>query len=360
MRIINQKLQIPDFPFSVRLYDAKTVYIDIETTGLNRHRSHLYLLGAMWAGEGQVQLRQWFAERPSDEEEILRDFFSFIREFDHLIQFNGSSFDLPYLRHKAAFYEIEAVFPPAVTDLYHLYRPLKNLLLQEDMKLTHLEVSAGYDRTDHHSGKELIKVYDSYLQTADPALLAGLLQHNTDDIVGMLWLEAFDGLLKLQKGSLSPADCPVSADPQTGYLNFSCRYDTLSLPPVTVQETDGIRVTCRKNLVTLTVPVYEGTLYHFFTDYKNYYYFPSEDRAMHKSVAVYADPASRIKATKDTCYEPHTGRFLRTFAPLDLLMFQTKEREASLWFVSYKEALLKDPAFCSLYAVHMISHLLSR
>ena len=99
MRIIDQELQIPDFGFTPRLAAPKTVYIDIETTGLNRRRSHLYLLGAMWMDNGQVILRQWFAERPSDEETILRDFFSFCGVFTHLVQFNGSSFDLPYLRH---------------------------------------------------------------------------------------------------------------------------------------------------------------------------------------------------------------------------------------------------------------------
>ena len=75
MRIIDQELQIPDFDFTTRLSAPGTVYIDIETTGLNRHRSHLYLLGAMWLKNSHPILRQWFAERPADEEAIIRDFF---------------------------------------------------------------------------------------------------------------------------------------------------------------------------------------------------------------------------------------------------------------------------------------------
>lgn len=361
MRIIDQELQIPDFGFTPRLADPKTVYIDIETTGLNRRRSHLYLLGAMWRDNRQVILRQWFAERPSDEETILRDFFSFCNNFTHLVQFNVSSFDLPYLRHKAAFYGIDALtLPENITDLYQLYRPLKDLLGQSDMKLTHLEARAGYQRTDQHSGKELIQVYETYLQTADDDLLSAFLQHNTDDIAGMLWLEAFDGLLALQNKSIAPDDCHVTTDPRTGFLVFTCRYNTLALPALTVSADDSMTLTLDNHTAVLCAPVYEGTLYHFFPDYKNYYYFPAEDRALHKSVACFADASSRTKATRETAYAPHTGTFLRTFAPLDSTpTFQPRDCVPGEYYICYEDTFLQNPALCQTYVTHITSALLT-
>ena len=361
MRIIDQELQIPDFDFSTRLSAPGTVYIDIETTGLNHRRSHLYLLGAMWQENGQVILHQWFAERPSDEETILRDFFSFCSDFTHLVQFNGSSFDLPYLCHKATYYGIEPVtLPEKVTDLYQQYRSLKDLLGLNDMKLTHLEACANYPRTDHHSGKELIKVYETYLQTADDGLFSVLLQHNTDDIAGMLWLEAFDGLLALQNQTAVPEDCFVSIDPQTGCLVFTCLYPALCLPALHLTAEDGMQLSTAGKSTVLTVPVYEGTLYHFFPDYKNYYYFPAEDRALHKSVARFADASSRIKATRETAYEPHTGTFLRTFAPLDTLpTFQPRNCAPGQYYICYEDTFFPNTALCTTYATHITSALLN-
>ena len=47
----------------------------------------------------------------------------------------------------------------------------------------------------------------------------------------------------------------------------------------------------------------------FYKDYKNYYYLPEQNCAIHKSVAAYVDKSRRTAATKNTCYtwvEPHT------------------------------------------------------
>lgn len=362
MRIIDQELQIPDFTYPTRLKEPRTLYIDIETTGLNRRRSHLYLLGAMYIQNDQTCLRQWFAEKPSDEETILRDFFSFCKDFTSLVQFNGSNFDLPYLCHKATYYEIDpSTLPTAVTDLYQLYRPLKKILSQPDMKLTTLEAATGYPRTDHHSGKDLIKVYETWLQTADEPLLATLQQHNTDDIIGMLWLERLDALLSLRHKELKPDTLTTSIDNSSGYLICTCQYATLTLPELTIQEDDGLSLTTQTDTLTLTLPVYGGTLYHYFDDYKNYYYFPDENRALHKSIAIYAEASSRIKATRETAYEPHTGQFLRTFAPLtDTPMFQTPNREKDLWFIPYDQTTLADTALLTTYATHIIAALLTR
>lgn len=362
MRIIDQELQIPDFSYPIRLKEPHTLYIDIETTGLNRRRSHLYLLGAMYIQNDQPCLRQWFAEKPSDEENILRDFFSFCGEFTRLIQFNGTNFDLPYLCHKATFYDIDPfTLPSDVTDLYQLYRPLKKILSQPDMKLTTLESATGYLRTDQHSGKELISVYETWLQTADETLLATLRQHNTDDIIGMLWLERLDALLSLRRKELEPDTLTTRIDNSSGYLICTCQYTLFALPKLTIQEDDGLRLTAQADTLTLTLPVYGGTLYHYFDDYKNYYYFPDENRALHKSIAIYAEASSRIKATKETAYEPHTGQFLRTFAPLlDTPMFQTPNREKNLWFIPYDQTTLTDIPRLTTYVMHIISALLSR
>ena len=48
----------------------------------------------------------------------------------------------------------------------------------------------------------------------------------------------------------------------------------------------------------------------FYKDYKNYFYLPNEDMAIHKSMATFIDKDKKIKATKDNCYTKITDTFI--------------------------------------------------
>lgn len=52
----------------------------------------------------------------------------------------------------------------------------------------------------------------------------------------------------------------------------------------------------------LKVPIYEEELKYFYSNYHDYYYLPTEDVALHKSVAGFVDKAHRVNATAATCY----------------------------------------------------------
>ena len=62
--------------------------------------------------------------------------------------------------------------------------------------------------------------------------------------------------------------------------------------------------------ISVDFSVYEGELKLFYKDYKNYYYFPMEDVAYHKSVAEFAGKSARIKATPQTAYIKKAGTFV--------------------------------------------------
>ncbi|MDD6037929.1 MAG: hypothetical protein PUD20_03895 [bacterium] len=56
------------------------------------------------------------------------------------------------------------------------------------------------------------------------------------------------------------------------------------------------------DIMRLRIPMYQGMVRMYFSDYKNYYYLPLEDQAIHKSVAQYVDKEHRQKATPENCY----------------------------------------------------------
>jgi len=99
-------------------------------------------------------------------------------------------------------------------------------------------------------------------------------------------------------------------------INNNHAYITLSfsLPeevPVSVLlKDDEYVLRAEKDVLKLRLPVLTDTLKFFYADYRNYYYLPYEDTAMHKSVAAYVDAECKVQATKETCYTKKYAAFI--------------------------------------------------
>lgn len=90
---------------------------------------------------------------------------------------------------------------------------------------------------------------------------------------------------------------------------------TLSLPtplPVPVSLSVGSCYFKGENdTATLKVPLIEEELKYFYANYKDYYYLPEEDVALHKSVADFVDKEFRVQATAATCYTRKYSLYLQ-------------------------------------------------
>ena len=62
------------------------------------------------------------------------------------------------------------------------------------------------------------------------------------------------------------------------------------------------------------IPVFIGRLKHYFEDYKDYFYLPDEDTAIHKSIAESVDSSHRVQATKATAYTWANGSFIPQYS----------------------------------------------
>ena len=54
----------------------RILFIDIETTGFLSSESAIYLIGCAFYSEGNWVIRQWFAQSPDEEAELIRSFLS--------------------------------------------------------------------------------------------------------------------------------------------------------------------------------------------------------------------------------------------------------------------------------------------
>ncbi|MCI5731810.1 MAG: ribonuclease H-like domain-containing protein [Eubacterium sp.] len=318
-------------------------FFDIETTGLSPRVSSLYLIGAATFENGQWWIDQWFADDYTSEEEILRSFSDFSSSVDTFVHYNGSTFDIPYLEKKYQASHLPSPFTGKTSlDLYRQIKPLKKQFPTRDQKLTTMERFVGFHRHDTYSGKDCIRLYTEFMHKKyfhDPesdTRKKNLLLHNHDDLVGTTVCT----LLLAYRKYTPNQPCLIQKE------NAVCFSDFLPQPvPVPLSyEKNQILFSYEGNRIEVTVPLQEGTYYHFFADYKNYYYLPKEDMAVHKSVGTYVEPAFREKATAANCYIKKTGTFLPLPKGIDWSapVFRTDKKSHSLFIPWTKDASLSE------------------
>lgn len=320
MKIINYTEPIDtkekEFPayFSHFHKNEKLLFFDIETTGFAARNTTLYLIGVLWYENNQIKIRQWFNEDGKSEADLLSAFDAFCENFTHLVHFNGLGFDLPYLRQKADLQDIPFSVDKSLIqiDLFKEIRPYKKIFFLDSMKQVSIENYLGIHREDTYTGKELINIYQRYVACPDSEKQQILLLHNHDDLLGMPQIS----YILNYKAFFEQIDITsVESEADNTQLKFSFTYAVCArLPKRLALSANGIYLNALEQKAVLCIPIVHATLMHYFEDYKNYYYLPQEDMAIHKSVAAYVAAENREKATKSTCYIKKTDAFIPCFS----------------------------------------------
>lgn len=324
VRILRQFSTVLPVTFSILNCDPKDVlFFDIETTGLSPKTSRVFLIGliSFQPAIKEWQLIQFLLEHNCEEEEsqLLKTFSAFVENKSQLIHFNGNSFDIPYLISRYEKHQLSNPF--SKKDSLDLYREFLRMPAFFKQMPNHTQKSfeelTGYPRKDLLSGKEMIKIYHNYVQTPSKETEELLLQHNYDDLVGMLSILSLFNLKQLPKGQWELTEVEELKKQEVNQSITKELLFTLKLPvPIPVQLSAAFSfgyITASKCVVKIKLPLYEGTLKFYYPDYKNYYYLPLEDEAVHKSVAIYIDTQHRQKATAANCYKKYHGIFV--YAP---------------------------------------------
>ena len=323
------------------------LFFDIETTGFSPRSASIYLFGCACCEDGRWHIRQFFAQTPAEEGEVLRAFLAFASGFSFFVHFNGQTFDVPFLAAKCRKHALPVFSPLRQCDLYKRVSPYKNLLHLSGCRQKQLEAFLGIHREDPFHGGELIELYRSFCGSQDERLEQVLLLHNREDLSGLpaLWnLLSYPAFL--EQGYFEAGAPRAEEDGSRLLLPLSLPFP---LPvPLSCRSQGGDAVfylAAQENRAILKLPILEGELKYFYPDYKNYSYLPEEDQAIHKSVAVYVDKSRRMPATAATCYTRKSGRFL----PLpnagtlpELPRFRTELGSAAVW-LSADEILCGPP-----------------
>lgn len=336
----------------------KLLFVDIETTGLSPSDSQIYLIGCLYFKNGTWRTVQFFADTADEEEAILYSFYNFALSFDTLITFNGNRFDIPFLRERLDRYDfLFDLDSYSGVDIYRRLRPYRALFGLPDMKQKTIEGFLDVPRDDEKSGSELIKVYMEYTQRPSEFAQNLLLRHNYDDICGMKsilpmlsYSDLFNGPIKAEKAIKN------NYKDYNGYLRSELIIEFSF--PVTVPKNvsagfSDCYLMAGGNRGKLRVSMYTGTLKFFYPNYKDYYYLPDEDRAIHKSVGTYVDRDRRVQASASNCYAKKKGLFLPEWDEIVTPVFYENYRDNTMYF-ELNENIKNDPSVFTKYASHIM------
>jgi uncharacterized protein YprB with RNaseH-like and TPR domain len=157
------------------------ILLDVETAGLGS--APLFLIGTMEWVEGEPIARQYLARNYSEEAAVTSLFVTRMSEKQVLVSFNGKSFDLPFVRARAAANGIAWRREPAHFDLLHESRRVWKDVLP-DCKLQTLERRiCGRMRAADIPGEEIPEAYHAFVRTNNAAEIVQILRHNLLDLV---------------------------------------------------------------------------------------------------------------------------------------------------------------------------------
>ncbi|MCQ2513042.1 MAG: ribonuclease H-like domain-containing protein [Lachnospiraceae bacterium] len=308
MKIITKAVkEIPDYNIESIAPKGDVLLFDIETTGLKKETTQVYLIGCSYYENDCWIIRQYLAESAIDEAEVIESFLDLASNYKVLVHFNGDGFDIPYMKYKVEYYGFSFNFDDLISfDIYKQAKRLKKFLNMQKMGQKAIEIFLGIERDDQLNGGLLIPYFYEYEKTGEKELEDLLLLHNFDDIQGMFKILAILKYADVLSGNFefeSYEECQ-------GFAIFNYRLNN-PVPVRYLKELDNFDVICLEgNLLQINRKLYSGEAKYFFPDVENYYYLPEEDRVIHKDVAMFVEKCHRKKATKTNCYIKKEGVFL--------------------------------------------------
>lgn len=166
----------------------RAIFLDIETTGLGN--SPVFLVGMLEFDQGTLTLNQHLARDYSEEAAAVAWSVEALAGADAVFTFNGKSFDVPYLRARAAATGVAWTAPTAHLDLLHMARRCWADALP-DCKLQTLERQVcGRRRAEDIPGWAVPDAYHHFVRTGNATHLERIMEHNLQDLLTLAELAA--------------------------------------------------------------------------------------------------------------------------------------------------------------------------
>jgi len=162
-------------------------FFDIETTGLSPVHNSCILGGVLFIEGDRGECVQIFAEKETEERELLQEYCALLSKADILISYNGNRFDLPFLSARLSALGLPRLLnTPHSFDLYravNVYSPFRSFLPNLKQKTLESYLGISEERKDLIDGQQSVERYREYLCAPSQALKEEILLHNRDDLM---------------------------------------------------------------------------------------------------------------------------------------------------------------------------------
>ena len=162
---------------------GRVAYLDIETTGLAAAFAQVTLVGIAWGDGRERVLEQHFVDAPDREATVLGRVARLLRGFAGAVTYNGGTFDLPFLRHRARMLGVRWPWVEQLDLLRAARRWRRSHGRLPNCCLGTVLAHFGVQRVDETSGVDMVNAYRRWLRTGNPAHRSLILDHNADDVL---------------------------------------------------------------------------------------------------------------------------------------------------------------------------------
>ncbi len=161
---------------------SQLLFMDIETTGLSN--VPLFLIGVMAWEDDSFHVHQYLARSYAEEAAVVALFVERASRSRAIVTFNGKSFDIPFIRTRAAATGVRFAAPPYHVDLLHEARRVWRSTLP-NCKLQTLEsIVCGHGpRYGDIPGAEIGDAYHAFVRSGNAWQIVEILKHNMLDLV---------------------------------------------------------------------------------------------------------------------------------------------------------------------------------
>lgn len=338
LRVIKEYKNVNRGAFFSCYKTDEVIFFDIETTGFSANYSSVYLIGAIYHKKGHWIFEQLFAENLSEEIVIMKVFFQLISSFKYIVHYNGDTFDIPYLNKKATFHNIHSPLSDIVSiDILKCIRPYQTIFNLDNCKQKTVESFLGLSRNDIYSGGELINQYYDYCKSQRNSLKDNILLHNEEDVYGLIELIKIYDMISFLNNlkDIHYIKSIQSVDFVKERLLLSIEVMDTSPISIEIKKENWICQTVKESsVIYFKINIIKHTMYHYFSNYKEYYYLVDQDEAIHKSLGIFLPKEKRKPAKASNCYIKKTESFLQVMNDcIDLPIFKESKSSRGCFIV---------------------------
>lgn len=285
--------------------NQKTFLLDLETNGLSPQHHQIISIGMLTLDASSClssQNQHYFITSLEEEKQTLQFFLEECTHYERVASFRGKGFDYPFLLGRLAYHGLcsESFLKLKILDMQPALRFFSS-------NRTTIEKSLGFSRTSESSGKDIIKLYKTYLTSPQSVYKELILQHQKDELESLwaMW-ELYQTLYHLKSHFI------LSKVIDNNLLILYFEYPQPFLHDFN-QTVGDYTFSYQKGArhLTLHCKLYTMPLKHPLTPFKDYYYIESQNQLVHKSLASFIAPTLKRKAKKEECFSIETHSFVR-------------------------------------------------